>query len=55
MVIGAYPKTGRYDLCRGTKAEYAKAVETIAQVPIPETDPVYGVDGPLVRLWVKPD
>jgi uncharacterized protein YjlB len=53
MVIGAYPKTGRYDLCRGTKSEYAKAVETIAQVPIPETDPVHGADGPLVKLWVK--
>lgn len=53
MVIGAYPKTGRYDLCRGTKAEYAKAVDTIAQVPIPETDPVHGADGPLVQLWTK--
>ena len=25
MVIGAYPKVGKYDLCRGSKAEHAKA------------------------------
>ncbi|CAN0429573.1 unnamed protein product [Phaeothamnion confervicola] len=51
MVIGAYPKTGRYDLCRGSKAEHAKAIETIPAVPLPDTDPVFGKDGPLLRLW----
>ena len=51
MVIGAYPKGGRYDLCRGSKAEHAKAVETIPRVPLPETDPVFGKNGPLIRLW----
>ncbi len=50
-VIGAYPKTGRYDLCRGSKAEHAKALISIPQVPVPETDPVFGADGPLTRLW----
>ena len=51
MVIGAYPKTGKYDLCRGSKAEHARAVETIGGVPLPDTDPVYGPDGPLKSLW----
>jgi uncharacterized protein YjlB len=51
MVIGAYPKSGRYDLCRGSKSEHAKAVQTIPQVPLPATDPVFGKDGPLLRLW----
>jgi uncharacterized protein YjlB len=51
MVIGAYPDTGRYDLCRGSKVEYTKAIETIPFVPLPMTDPVYGQDGPLLRLW----
>jgi uncharacterized protein YjlB len=51
MVIGAYPKTGRYDLCRGSKAEYARAIEAIASVPLPDTDPVYGANGPLLSLW----
>lgn len=51
MVIGAYPPTGRYDLCRGSKAEHAKALIRIPQVPTPKTDPVYGARGPLRRLW----
>ena len=51
VVIGAYPGSGRYDLCLGSKVEYAKAIETIPHVPLPETDPAYGQDGPLLRLW----
>jgi len=51
MVIGAYPKTGRFDLCRGSKAEHARALETIPKVPLPDSDPVYGADGPLMSLW----
>ena len=51
MVIGAYPPDGRYDLCRGSQAEHAKALTLIPQVPLPKTDPVYGAHGPLRRLW----
>ena len=51
MVIGAYPPSGKYDLCRGSKAEYARALTVIPEVPVPPTDPVYGAAGPLVRLW----
>jgi uncharacterized protein YjlB len=51
MVIGAYPPDGRYDLCRGSKAEHAKALTQIPLVPVPRTDPVYGVKGPLRRVW----
>jgi uncharacterized protein YjlB len=50
-VIGAYPKTGRYDLCRGSKVEHAKATITIPQVPVPDSDPVHGKNGPLTTLW----
>lgn len=53
MVIGTYPPVGRYDLCRGSKAEYAKAVVSIPEVPLPNTDPVYGENGPLLELWRK--
>ena len=53
MVIGTYPPDGRYDLCRGSKAEHAKAVKTIPQVPLPKSDPVYGENGPLKELWRK--
>lgn len=51
MVIGAYPKSGRYDLCRGSKSEHARALKSIPSVPLPETDPVFGRQGPLLRLW----
>ena len=51
MVIGAYPKTGRYDLCRDSKGDHDKALLSIPQVPLPETDPVLGRRGPLLRLW----
>jgi uncharacterized protein YjlB len=51
MVIGAYPKVGRYDLCRGSKAERQAALQAIPEVPLPETDPVFGKSGPLMRLW----
>jgi uncharacterized protein YjlB len=51
MVIGGYPKTGKYDLCRGSKGEHAKALRTIPQVPLPDSDPVFGKQGPLLRLW----
>jgi len=51
VVVGAYPRTGRYDLCRGSKAEHEKALLSIPKVPLPKTDPVYGDEGPLCRLW----
>jgi uncharacterized protein YjlB len=51
MVIGAYPPNGKYDVCRGSKAEHAKALLAIPQVPIPATDPVFGRHGPLFKHW----
>jgi uncharacterized protein YjlB len=51
VVIGAYPKSGRYDLCRGSRSEHDKAVVTIPDVPLPASDPLFGKDGPLMRLW----
>jgi uncharacterized protein YjlB len=51
VVIGAYAPNGRFDLCRGSKVEYAKAIEAIPQVPLPASDPVFGKKGPLMRLW----
>jgi uncharacterized protein YjlB len=51
VVIGAYPPRGKFDLCRGSKADHDKALARIAEVPAPETDPVFGEDGPLIALW----
>ena len=51
LVIGAYPPNGAYNLCRATKAERIKAIREIPDVPPPQTDPVFGPQGPLVALW----
>lgn len=51
VVIGAYPPTGKYNLCRGSKAEHARATITIPKVPLPVADPVFGLQGPLLSLW----
>ena len=50
-VIGAYPPAGTCNLCRGSKAEHAKAIVSIPKVPSPATDPVFGPNGPLLALW----
>src|SRR5262249_22951298 len=50
-VVGAYPPGPRMDLQRPTPDSHAKALKTIPQVALPQTDPVMGADGPLVRLW----
>jgi uncharacterized protein YjlB len=51
VVVGAYPPSGQYDLCRGSKPDHAKALVTIPKVPRPATDPVFGPNGPLIALW----
>ena len=50
-LIGSCPKAGKYDLCRGSKGERTKALATIPCVPLPESDPVFGKQGALLRLW----
>jgi uncharacterized protein YjlB len=54
LVVGAYPPGQAWDLIRATEPEKeADAVKRIARVPLPESDPVNGKDGPLVRLWSR--
>jgi uncharacterized protein YjlB len=50
-VIGGYPANGHYDFCRGGEAEHDRSLPNIAQVPLPESDPLFGNDGPLLTLW----
>lgn len=51
LLIGAYPPTGTYDLCLASQTEHAKALQAIPEVPLPEKDPIFGQDGPLLRAW----
>ncbi len=51
LVVGAYPPAGRYEECRDTREEHDRALAEIPKVAFPQSDPVYGLDGPLLRLW----
>jgi uncharacterized protein YjlB len=53
LVVGAYPTPSSYDECRASPEEHDPALERIMRVPPPKKDPVYGSEGPLVRLWLK--
>lgn len=53
LVVGAYPKGGRYDEPRPEDIDYQRAVDTIATVGLPPGDPVYGKNGPLMTIWRK--
>jgi uncharacterized protein YjlB len=53
LVVGAYPRTGRYDECTGLPQERERALQSIPKVPLPAKDPVYGADGPLLGAWTR--
>ncbi|WP_409296512.1 cupin domain-containing protein [Peribacillus sp. SCS-26] len=50
-VAGAYPDGMPYNTNTGKEGERNAALEDIKQVPLPDKDPVYGVDGPLLENW----
>lgn len=49
--LGAYPMGQDYDMNYGKKEERPHAEENIRHLPLPENDPLYGYDGPLVKSW----
>ena len=51
LVIGAYPKGQRPDMCHAEPAEHDRALAAIAAVPLPEADPVTGRADPLLLCW----
>ncbi|HZV19972.1 MAG TPA: cupin domain-containing protein [Hyphomicrobiales bacterium] len=51
LVVGAYPPGQDWDLLRGEPGERPAALRNIERVPLPNSDPVFGGDGPLTRLW----
>ena len=56
LVVGAYPKGkggGDYDQPRPGEVDHEEAAASIARTPAPLNDPVYGREGPLIRLWRK--
>jgi uncharacterized protein YjlB len=51
LVIGAYPRGTRPDMCRAETAQHDRALAAIAAVPLPECDPVTGRADPLLQCW----
>jgi uncharacterized protein YjlB len=52
-VIGAYPPGPPMQITRPTPENHVKALKTIPEVKLPKTDPVRGMQGPLIRLWKR--
>ena len=52
LVLGAYPiGQGLYDTNRSGSMDFDEALSNIASTSLPEIDPVYGPEGPLIRIW----
>jgi uncharacterized protein YjlB len=51
-VVGAYPEGQNPDTCVPPLARFGKSVGTIAAVPLPACDPVFGPKGPLFVHWI---
>ena len=49
---GGYPGGKDYDINYGTSDEHPLVDENIKQVPLPETDPVFGKEGMLFEYWL---
>ena len=52
-VVGAYPPGPQMQVTRPTPENHRMALKTIPEVKLPQTDPVMGKDGPLLRLWKR--
>lgn len=50
-VIGAYPEGRSWDILTGEPDERPESLENIRAVPLPETDPILGPNGPLTESW----
>jgi uncharacterized protein YjlB len=50
-VVGGYFASQPWDMMYGKQGERPQADRNISQVCLPNTDPVFGSDGPLLKLW----
>ncbi len=49
LVVGAYPPGPRWDICRD--APTAEQTARMQSLPVPASDPVAGLSGPLASRW----
>jgi uncharacterized protein YjlB len=52
-VVGAYPAGQHADICTPLLSNRTRHAGAVAQVPLPECDPVYGAEGPLFTYWKR--
>ncbi len=52
-IVGAYPAGQHPDHCTPILSHVGRAAESVARVPLPDLDPVYGKDGPLFAHWTR--
>ena len=52
-VVGAYPIGQNWDMCYGDPKERPRADRNIDRVALPESDPVFGVGGPMKDYWLN--
>lgn len=51
LVVGAYPPGPRWDICRSAPTE--EQIARMQSLPVPTSDPIAGVAGPLTSHWRK--
>lgn len=51
LCVGAYPEGKVYDMNYGKEEEREMSMKNIASLSLPETDPVFGNEGPLHEHW----
>lgn len=52
--VGLYPKGSPHwdnNFCKAGEEETREKAENARNVPVPAWDPVFGTDGPLVKIW----
>jgi len=50
-VVGAYPNGVSADMKKGEEGERPQADINISQVPIPDTDPILGMENGILEIW----
>ncbi len=50
-IVGAYPAGQHPDTCTPLLSNARRSAEAVTRVPLPESDPVHGADGPLFTHW----
>ena len=52
-VVGAYPKGTSPDMNYGDDVERPRTDTNIVELTLPDQDPVHGMEGPLIKHWLK--